>query len=63
MSPVREELEMRNLLGRLWKDDQGQDLTEYALLLVLLSLAAITTLGTLASAINSVFNQAATNLT
>jgi pilus assembly protein Flp/PilA len=53
---------MKNLMVRLWKDEEGQDLTEYALLLVLLSLAAIATLGTLASAINSVFNQAAGNL-
>ena len=54
---------MSQFLLRLWKEQEGQDLTEYALLLVLLSLAAIATLGTLASAINSVFNQAATNLT
>ena len=54
---------MKNLLVRLWKEQEGQDLTEYALLLVLLSLAAIATLGTLASAINSVFNQASRNLT
>ena len=54
---------MKNLMIRLWREDEGQDLTEYALLLVLLSLAAIGTLSTLASAINSVFNQAATNLT
>jgi len=54
---------MSQLLLRLWREEEGQDLTEYALLLVLLSLAAIATLGTLASAINSVFNQAATNLT
>ena len=53
---------MSQWLLRLWKEEEGQDLTEYALLLVLLSLAAIATLGTLASAINSVFNQAATNL-
>jgi len=53
---------MSQLLHRLWKEQEGQDLTEYALLLVLLSLAAIASLGTLASAINSVFNQAATNL-
>jgi pilus assembly protein Flp/PilA len=53
---------MKNLLVRLWKEQEGQDLTEYALLLVLLSLAAIATLGTLASAINSVFSQASTNL-
>ena len=54
--------QMKNVLYRLWKEEEGQDLTEYALLLVLLSLAAITTLGTLASAINSVFNKAASNL-
>ena len=54
---------MKNVFARLWKEEEGQDLTEYALLLVLLSLAAIASLGTLASAINSVFNTAATNLT
>jgi Flp pilus assembly pilin Flp len=55
-------VKMKNLLVRLWNEQEGQDLTEYALLLVLLSLAAIATLGTLASAINSVFNQAAGNM-
>ena len=54
---------MKNLMIRLWKEEEGQDLTEYALLLVLLSLAAIGALGTLATAINSVFKTAATNLT
>jgi len=54
---------MKNLMIRLWKEEEGQDLTEYALLLVLLSLAAIGTLSTLASAINSVFAKAASNLT
>jgi len=53
---------MKNLMVRLWNEEEGQDLTEYALLLVLLSLAAIATLGTLANAINSVFGQAASNL-
>ena len=32
---------MKNLLMKLWKEEEGQDLTEYALLLVLLSLAAV----------------------
>jgi pilus assembly protein Flp/PilA len=62
-SQLRGEKGMKNLMIRLWREEEGQDLTEYALLLVLLSLAAIGTLSTLASAINSVFNQAATNLT
>jgi len=54
---------MKALLVTLWKDEEGQDLTEYALLLVLLSLAAIGALGTLANAINGTFSKAAANLT
>ena len=53
---------MRQLLARLWKEDEGQDLTEYAMLLVLLTLAAVTTLGALATAINTVFANATANL-
>ncbi|MGA7224287.1 MAG: Flp family type IVb pilin [Candidatus Acidiferrales bacterium] len=53
---------MKNMLARLWKEEEGQDLTEYALLLVLVALAAIGSLGTLASAINNVFSKAAGNL-
>jgi pilus assembly protein Flp/PilA len=54
---------MKNLMIRLWKEQEGQDLTEYALLLVLLSLAAVASLSALANAINGVFSQAVTNLT
>jgi Flp pilus assembly pilin Flp len=50
------------LLVRLWREDEGQDLTEYALLLVLLTLAAIGSLGALANAVNGVFLNAAANL-
>lgn len=53
---------MKPYLLRLWKEEEGQDLTEYALLLVLLSLAAVGSLGVLANAINNAFNLAATNL-
>jgi pilus assembly protein Flp/PilA len=40
---------MKNLLMRLWKEEEGQDLMEYGLLLfmiVLLAAAAIAPLGT-----------------
>ncbi len=50
-------------LRRLWREEEAQDLTEYALLLVLLSLAAVAFLGTLADAIGNVFSNAAANLT
>ena len=54
---------MQNLLKRLWQDEQGQDLTEYALLLVLIALVAVTTMKTLGTAITAVFSNAASNLT
>jgi Flp pilus assembly pilin Flp len=53
---------VKSLLVRLWKEEEGQDLTEYALLLVLLVLAAIGSLSGLAVAVNGVFVNAATNL-
>lgn len=53
---------MKGMIRRLWREEAGQDLTEYALLLVLVSLAAIATLGTLANAIINVFSNAAANL-
>jgi Flp pilus assembly pilin Flp len=38
----------RQFLRRFWIEKDGQDLTEYALLLALLALGAITSIGTLA---------------
>ena len=54
---------MKNFMLRVWKEEEGQDLTEYALLLVLVALAAITAMGTLANAIKNTFSSAASNLT
>jgi Flp pilus assembly pilin Flp len=54
--------EMTNLLARLWKDEKGQDLTEYALLLALLALGAITSVGAFARTINNVFSNATTSV-
>jgi pilus assembly protein Flp/PilA len=53
---------MTSLLKRLWVEEEGQDLVEYGLLVVLIALAAISTMGTLASAIKNVFTSAASNL-
>ena len=50
-------------LGRLWIEEEGQDLTEYALLIVLLALAALVAMGQLAQAIENTFSSAASNLT
>jgi len=54
---------MNKLIRSLWLDEQGQDLTEYGLLLVLVALAAITSMSTLSNSIQSVFSTAAANLT
>jgi pilus assembly protein Flp/PilA len=54
---------MKNLLIRLWKEEEGQDLTEYALLLVLLSLVATASVGALGGKVNNIFSNAAGNLT
>ena len=54
---------MKRLVLRLWHEESGQDLTEYALLLVLLALAAVGSLGALATAINATFSRAVVNLT
>lgn len=54
---------MTELLKRLWQEEEGQDLTEYALLLVLISLVAVAAMGALGSAVSDAFSNAATNLT
>jgi pilus assembly protein Flp/PilA len=51
-----------NFLRKLWKDEEGQDLVEYALLVVLVSLACTAAIGSYASAISDAFGNAATNL-
>lgn len=53
---------MKNLLKRLWQEVDGQDLTEYALLLVLIALAAVSAIHGLATAISSTFVSITTNL-
>jgi Flp pilus assembly pilin Flp len=54
---------MRQMIQRFLKDEEGQDLVEYALLLVFLALAAITILPTLGSSVNKVFSQSNSALT
>ena len=44
-------------------DEEGQDLVEYALLLVFLALAAIAVLPALGSSVNKVFSQSNSALT
>jgi pilus assembly protein Flp/PilA len=53
---------MVNLLKNLHKDESGQDLIEYGLIGLLVALGAVTGMSTLASSINKVFTQIASQL-
>ena len=54
---------MKSLFTRLWKEDSGQDLVEYVLLLAFFALALVATIPILASSINSVFDKVAVVMT
>lgn len=54
---------MKDSLKRLWQEEEGQDLVEYGLLLVLVGLGAVAAMGNLASAISNAFGNASKNLT
>ena len=60
MHPNNSEDDVQNILKRLWQDERGQDLVEYALLLVLIALTAAATIQTVGTAIQSVFTNAST---
>jgi len=53
---------MIELIRKFIRDEEGQDLVEYALLLVFLALAAIAILPTLGSSVNKVFSQSNSSL-
>jgi len=53
---------MKDLVARLWAEEYGQDLTEHALLLALLALGAIATVRALATTVNNVFQNSASNI-
>jgi pilus assembly protein Flp/PilA len=50
------------LLGRLHKDEEGQGLVEYLLILALVAFAATAGMGSLASGLNSAFSMISTIL-
>ena len=54
---------MMNFLTRLWKEEEGQDLIEYALLIALIALAATVGMNALATKINAEFTNLGTSLT
>jgi pilus assembly protein Flp/PilA len=53
---------MKKFIEKFLKDEAGQDLVEYALLLSLLAIAGVATVGTLGNSVNTVFSNANTKI-
>lgn len=53
---------MKEIIKRLWSEQDGQDLIEYALLVALVALAAVVGMNSLATAINTEFTSLGTSL-
>jgi pilus assembly protein Flp/PilA len=53
---------MKNLMARFVREEEGQDLIEYALLCALIAVACIATMNALQVEINGIFTRIGTNL-
>lgn len=49
---------MKSFLMRLWKEEDGQDLIEYGLLLVLVALLSVTFITGIGTALSKIFSNA-----
>jgi len=54
---------VKSRLLRLWHEDEGQGLTEYALLLFLVCLTAVATMRGFATSVTGVYSQASSRIT
>jgi pilus assembly protein Flp/PilA len=55
-------MEMGNTLKRLWRDEEGQDLVEYALVVALIALASVAAMNNVAVLLDSAFSNAVANV-
>jgi pilus assembly protein Flp/PilA len=53
---------MNQIFRRLWEDAEGQDLVEYALIIILISLLSVVAMKNLASGISNAYGKAVTQL-
>jgi Flp pilus assembly pilin Flp len=53
---------MCNYLIQLWKDDKGQDIAEYAVMLAVILVIVVGTIRLIGSNANNVFSQAASTI-
>jgi Flp pilus assembly pilin Flp len=50
---------MKNLLTRIWRDEQGQDIAEYAVMLAVILVLVVGTVRLVGSHANNVFSSVA----
>lgn len=53
---------MLNLLRKLWNDDQGQDIAEYAVMLAVILVIVIGTVRLIGNNANTVFSQVGSSI-
>lgn len=53
---------MGNLLARLWNEETGQDLVEYAMVAALIALASVASLNSVANLLKTAFANAVANM-
>ncbi|MGH9416982.1 MAG: Flp family type IVb pilin [Terriglobales bacterium] len=53
---------MKSLLTRIWRDDSGQDMAEYAIVLGVIAVAAVVTIAAISGDITKLWNNAKTAL-
>jgi pilus assembly protein Flp/PilA len=53
---------MTNLVSRMWSDEKGQDLIEYALMLTLILLLSVAAIQGIGTAVGNIFTSVNTSL-
>ncbi len=53
---------MQEILRKMWHDDDGQDLVEYALIAGLVAMAAVAAITTAGGYVNTIWTNISTNL-
>ena len=54
---VKEQLNMKTFCARLWRDEQGQDLIEYTLMLAFVALASAALFSSAGSSVNIIWSK------
>jgi Flp pilus assembly pilin Flp len=58
----RETIEMKNFFGKLWSDEEGQDIAEYAVMLAVILVIVVGTIRLIGSNSNNVFSSVASSI-